>query len=201
MDRDRILANIRRNKPRPQGLPETPQWPASSVDAVEQFAQSVVTGGGRVFRLEADADVAGMVREWYPGVLVSAVAEVVSDRDLPQVVHPIELADVDVAVIPSSLGVAENGAVWVRETDSVHRVLPFIAQHLVVLIDPADIVPTMHDAYARIRIGEHGFGVFIAGPSKTADIEQALVIGAQGARSLTVLLSNHPKSEIKTPTS
>jgi L-lactate dehydrogenase complex protein LldG len=101
---------------------------------------------------------------------------------------PHNLADVDVAVVKGVLGVAENAATWVAEADVVHRVLPFIAQNLVIILHEADIVPTLHEAYARLNIRESNYGVFIAGPSKTADIEQSLVIGAHGARSLTVVV-------------
>jgi len=83
--------------------------------------------------------------------------------------------------------VAENGAVWVPEKNMIHRALPFIAQHLVLVVPASRLVATMHDAYASIaELG--GYGVFIAGPSKTADIEQSLVVGAHGARSMTVVL-------------
>ncbi len=68
------------------------------------------------------------------------------------------------------------------------RVLPFITQHLVVLLDESSLVGNMTEAYQKIDIDQDGFGVFIAGPSKTADIEQSLVIGAQGARSFMVII-------------
>jgi L-lactate dehydrogenase complex protein LldG len=69
-----------------------------------------------------------------------------------------------------------------------HRVLPFITQHLGMLVDEDHIVATMHDAYKKMNNNEYGFGTFIAGPSKTADIEQSLVLGAHGARSMTIFL-------------
>ena len=90
------------------------------------------------------------------------------------------------AYIKGTVAVAENGAVWVYESQMKNRLLPFICQHLVLVIDKKDIVATMHDAYDKINVGDEGFGVFIAGPSKTADIEQSLVIGAHGARSTAV---------------
>lgn len=97
-----------------------------------------------------------------------------------------ELEELEKVCIKGSLGVAENGSVWVYESQMVNRLLPFICQNLVIVINKSDIVPTMHHAYQKIDIAKEGFGVFIAGPSKTADIEQSLVIGAHGARTATI---------------
>jgi L-lactate dehydrogenase complex protein LldG len=97
-----------------------------------------------------------------------------------------ELEELEKVCIKGSLAVAENGAVWVYESQMMNRLLPFICQHLIIVIDKADIVPTMHHAYQKIDIAKGGFGIFIAGPSKTADIEQSLVIGAHGARTATI---------------
>ncbi|QKJ63430.1 LUD domain-containing protein [Flavobacterium sp. M31R6] len=98
----------------------------------------------------------------------------------------IELEKVDKAYVEGTVGVAENGAVWIYESQMINRLVPFICQHLVLVIDKKSIVATLHQAYEEIEVAREGFGVFIAGPSKTADIEQSLVIGAHGARSATV---------------
>jgi L-lactate dehydrogenase complex protein LldG len=98
----------------------------------------------------------------------------------------LSLAEVEVLEIDGEFGVAENGAIWLSEDAFPHRVAPFICQHLVINVSA--IVPTMHAAYARLGEVKSGFGLFLAGPSKTADIEQSLVIGAHGARSLTVVI-------------
>ena len=116
--------------------------------------------------------------------------------DRQDAVLPHSLADVELAIITAHLGVAENGAVWVTEPllGSIQnrplRAIPFIAQHLAVVLSAEDLVPTMHDAYARIGADDYTFGVFIAGPSKTADIEQSLVLGAHGPKTMTVFLLN-----------
>ena len=94
----------------------------------------------------------------------------------------------DKAYIKGSAGVAENGSVWIYESQMINRLLPFICQHLILIIEKRNIVATMHHAYQQINTAMEGFGVFIAGPSKTADIEQSLVIGAHDPRSLTVYL-------------
>ena len=101
----------------------------------------------------------------------------------------IEVNDLNVKVyIQGTLGVAENGAIWLYEHHIINRLLPFICQHLVLILHKKDLVSTLHEAYQHIHIARDGYGVFLAGPSKTADIEQSLVIGAHGARSLVVYL-------------
>lgn len=111
----------------------------------------------------------------------------VSEIDREKITLPAsELEKLEKVYIRASLAVAENGSVWITETQMINRLLPFISQHLILVIDKEDIVDTMHDAYSKIDMTKSDFGVFIAGPSKTADIEQSLVIGAHGARTTTV---------------
>jgi L-lactate dehydrogenase complex protein LldG len=98
----------------------------------------------------------------------------------------LSLAEVEVLEIDGEFGVAENGAIWLTEEALPHRVAPFICQHLVIHVKK--IVPHMHAAYEELKKPSSSFGLFLAGPSKTADIEQSLVIGAHGARSLTVVI-------------
>ena len=101
---------------------------------------------------------------------------------------PHLLQDVELNVIKAHFGVAENSALWVTDDVLGQRVSPFIAQYLAIIVHKKDILVTMHQAYERIGNQEYGFGTFIAGPSKTADIEQSLVLGAHGARGLIVFL-------------
>jgi L-lactate dehydrogenase complex protein LldG len=98
----------------------------------------------------------------------------------------LSLAEVEVLEMDGEFGVAENGAIWLTEEALPHRVAPFICQHLVIHVQK--IVPHMHAAYEELKKPSSSFGLFLAGPSKTADIEQSLVIGAHGARSLTVVI-------------
>ena len=100
----------------------------------------------------------------------------------------VDLASVEIAYICGTLGVAENGSIWLEESQMKNRLLPFICQHLVIVLDAKEIVANMHEAYKKIFLEKGGYGVFLAGPSKTADIEQSLVIGAHGARSLKVYI-------------
>lgn len=101
---------------------------------------------------------------------------------------PHSLQDVELNVVKAHFGVAENSALWVTDDVLGQRVSPFIAQYLAIIVHKKDIIATMHQAYERIGNQEYGFGTFIAGPSKTADIEQSLVLGAHGARGLIVFL-------------
>lgn len=101
---------------------------------------------------------------------------------------PHSLQNVELTIVKAHFGVAENSALWVTDDLLGQRISPFIAQYLAIIVSKKDLVPTMHQAYDRIANQEYGFGTFIAGPSKTADIEQSLVLGAHGARGLIVFL-------------
>lgn len=100
---------------------------------------------------------------------------------------PHELKDLDVAIIEGQFGVSENGAIWLTDENLGLRALPFITENLVIFLKDDALVSNMHVAYEKIANQHTGFGIFIAGPSKTADIEQSLVIGAHGAKSLFVV--------------
>lgn len=187
--RNAILHAIRQNKPAPAALPEIPRFPQAEGDFVSRFKMALEAIGVRV--IDQGNSVADMVIESYPeaNVVCSAIpAQVAGTLWLDEIDDPHDLAGVDVFVCEGTLGVAENGAIWVTESQMGHRAAPFITQHLAIVLDKQNIVATLHDAYARTQVNEDGYGAFIAGPSKTADIEQSLVIGAHGPRSLTVLL-------------
>jgi len=105
-----------------------------------------------------------------------------------EVSDPRELKDINLGVIRGMFGVAENGAIWVPEENCHQRVLPFIVEHLIIVLKADSLVSNMNRAYQSVELVKTGFGVFISGPSKTGDIEQTLVIGAHGPRSLKVIL-------------
>lgn len=109
-----------------------------------------------------------------------------STGSLPE--DPHELEDLSLAIMEGQFGVAENGAIWMDDSQLQHRVLPFITEHLAIVLAKNNLVPTLHQAYEKIGNAHSGFGLFLAGPSKTADIEQSLVVGAHGAKSLRVIL-------------
>ena len=192
--RDTVLDRLRQARPPPVALPDVATSPVRFDDLPARFAQAVTDVAGTCLRVpglpEAAAAVRGLPVVQSARQIVSLVPEVVAGTvSLGGVADPHLLEGVDLAVVPGEFGVAENGAVWL--TDAVlkeRRAVLFVTQHLVLVVPAQELVHTMHDAYARLRLGAPGFGLFIAGPSKTADIEQALVIGAHGARSATIVL-------------
>jgi L-lactate dehydrogenase complex protein LldG len=148
-------------------------------DHVEEFQNSLAVVGA-ISKLVSNESIDEAIQEIHPGKFVFT-----SDKVLE---NGLALSDVDVLLIQGKLGVAENGAIWISEDQLPHRVAPFICQHLVIQIAKENLVATMHAAYKVLGFQNPGFGLFLAGPSKTADIEQSLVIGAHGARSLAVLI-------------
>lgn len=177
-DREDILAALRANKPALLPLPEINPPAQSDASPESQFKQIVVEIGAKLVEANRDA-VDAALESVYPGMTPVFVEDLSAQADL---------SAMDLFVCEGEIGVAENGAIWVPERRAVRRVAPFIAQHMAIVLDRQNIVENMHAAYAAIDVDRDGFGVFIAGPSKTADIEQSLVLGAHGPRSLTVVL-------------
>lgn len=188
--RSSILTAIRESKPGPRALPTLPPDPVIEAGTQVQWAAAfrAVLASSKTTFVER-SDLVEYVKSVGAKTLVSTIADVEGNLDPYTIGDPLQLAGVDLTILQATLGVAENGAMWVSETEAVHRVLPFITQHLILLLDREHLVATMHQAYRQIDIQATGFGVFIAGPSKTADIEQSLVIGAHGPRSLVVCLT------------
>ncbi len=190
MSKEQILARIRANKPAAKALPEIPLFPQEISDLAATFTALAEKGASRCISLPNIQELAALIEVHFPSAkqIASSVPLFRGTLDLAKIDDPLALKDVDLAIIPGQLGVGENAAIWVTETECVHRVLPFITQHLMIVLYKNQLVWNLHEAYQQLKIDETGYGVFIAGPSKTADIEQSLVIGAQGARSLTIIL-------------
>ncbi len=184
-----ILKAIKKNRPEELPIPSL-DFPASTGQDLKMlFQERLSAGGGEVIfakdSLEAEELVKKQVGDYQ---YVAGAFEKLNTLDLSAIHDPHELELLDLAVFEGILGVAENGAIWVNEDTLVHRAAPFITQHLVLLIREDQLVDKMHEAYKRLRTQDYGHGVFIAGPSKTADIEQSLVIGAHGPKSLLVIM-------------
>lgn len=195
--RAEILARLRANQPSSRPLPEVPRFERSAARTLEAFAANLERMGGELAAVAADADLDAWIRDRFPEarVVCSATAEVKGTRAIAAVSAPHELDDVDVGVVRAGLGVVETGSVLLSEEHLKINALAFLSQHLVVLLDPASIVPDLHDAYRHRAFAMARYTVLLTGPSATADIEGVLVRGAQGVRSLTVV----PRSMEKSP--
>ena len=155
-----------------------------------QFINMTRSVGGTAIEVEKGRDVNELIRELYPDAkeIASNLPEItIATRNPDDVGRARDLNGTDVGVIRGEFGVAENACVWIPQTMKEKAVM-FISENLVILLDKKQIVHNMHEAYKRISFNNYGYGTFISGPSKTADIAQVLVMGAQAARSATVLL-------------
>ncbi|MBB5648671.1 lactate utilization protein C [Pedobacter cryoconitis] len=193
MSRDKILAVLRENQPELVPLPAA--MPLARVEILELQAKfkAMAEGiGSTVHLVDEFASIEPLIAARFSGEkrIVSTVKELVSAVIPAFELHPDphSYADVDVAIFKSSIGVAENSALWLTEDQMGTRVLPFITQHMVMIVPLSALVPDMHTAYQKIGEAGYDFGTFIAGPSKTADIEQSLVLGAHGPRSMDIFI-------------
>jgi L-lactate dehydrogenase complex protein LldG len=189
--RDEILASVRKNLPRvDRPLPDVPLFddspPASLLSA---FKDSLQQMGGVFLDPPASGDPLAPVREKIAGakIVCSTVPEIAGNRDIAGVSAPQDLADVDFAIVRASFAVAETGSVLLSDADLHVNAVAYLAQHLIILLDPADIVVNLHHAYGRPEFRDRHYASFHTGPSATADIEGVLIHGAQGVRSLSVL--------------
>jgi L-lactate dehydrogenase complex protein LldG len=197
--RDAILASLRANLPKlDRPLPTVPKFADPPANLVEAFGKTLTRMGGRLVTPDSAGDVRTCIRGLleHSRLVCSATPEIGGELDLAAVVDPRALADVDHAVVRASCGVAETGSVLLTEQDLQVNALAYLAQHLIVLLDPADIVVNIHSAYARPEFRERRYAVFHSGPSATADIEGVLILGAQGVRSLSVLLLPRNSAEL-----
>lgn len=201
--RQQILHDIRSTLPVEAALPALANGWIRYDDPREQFLEMLgaVGGAGKVVagRAALRQEIERVRDEVDARQVCSIFPEVVAGNvDLTAIRDPHQLADVDLSILPGELAVAENAAVWVTDARVCERVLYFLSQHVVLVLPAERIVHNMHEAYQWLHEQAPGgagpfdaatWGTFMSGPSKTADIEQALVIGAHGARSLHVFLT------------
>ena len=190
--REKILQAISAAKPS-QDLAEEMQVFSSTRPSgfVNDFISTVQSIGGQLIRVKnMDLPRQDLIKSGEAGKRVENRVPGLADinSSVEESKDAVVMADIEKVFVKTTMGVAENGAIWLSEADMGSRLLPFICQHLVVLLEEKDILSTMHDAYEKISGISSGYHVFIAGPSKTADIEQSLVIGAHGPRSLLIYL-------------
>lgn len=191
--RDQILAAVKANQPTLTPLPQLDSFiQKTDHQLVEKFTEVLTGIGGKVIEVTHTEEIVSAIKSHYLLAQIRVVSSLPSMQEIANIYidehNPHDLENVELAILPAHFAVAENGACWLTELLLPERVLPFITQHLVLIVNKIAILPSMHEAYKKIGQSEYGFGTFIAGPSKTADIEQSLVLGAHGARSLWVFL-------------
>jgi L-lactate dehydrogenase complex protein LldG len=201
-----ILDAISENKPKLKVVLPDVNFMAMEEDLLNKFSASAITNGSRVYKINNFQALTKHIKASYESsanIITSLtelkdVAKVISTKtnsnqeEILSVLHTYEdaheLEHIDLAILGAHFGVAENAALWLTNILLGERVLPFITQHLIVILNENEIVSSMNQAYRRIGDADYDYGVFISGPSKTADIEQSLVVGAHGSRSLEIFI-------------
>ncbi|WP_295429218.1 LutC/YkgG family protein [Prevotella sp.] len=189
--KEELLQKLRSNTREQYDMPADDIQGITYDDTVAQFIEMSQAVGANVVEAAPGDSLDDIIRKAYPDAKVVA-------SNLPEVkmatLNPDTVADAqalngtDVGVVRGQIGVAENGCVWIPQSMK-QKAVCFICEYLVIVLPQSGIVNNMHEAYARIEMPATGLGTFISGPSKTADIEQALVMGAQAARGVTVVIT------------
>jgi L-lactate dehydrogenase complex protein LldG len=186
-----ILSKYRRNVKERFDMPRLDDIKGITYpDPLKQFKSMTETVGGKVVELAQGQDINQLIKELYPEAkeIASNLPEItIATRNPDTIGSPQALNGTDVGVVRGSFGVAENACVWIPQAME-EKAVCFISENLVILLKKSEIVNNMHEAYKRVEFNDYGYGTFISGPSKTADIAQVLVMGAQAARSATVVL-------------
>lgn len=188
--KEEILSAIRQHTGTRYEMPDLTLDAITYPDRIAQFSKALQAAGGKMALLQPSEDVNEVIRRNFPEAkrIASNLPEITCSTYNPDdVADSRELNRTDLAIVTAHLGVAENGAVWITRSVK-HKALYFVSDALVVLLDRNSIVNNMHEAYQQTRKMRYDFGAFIAGPSKTADIEQALVFGAHGPVEVLVIV-------------
>jgi L-lactate dehydrogenase complex protein LldG len=187
--REAFLAKVREAQPPARPRPDVPLFTSVGGDLRARFTTALQAMGGTCVEASAAADALALIRERFGDAasVASATPEVPGTRVITAETEPASLQDIDVGVVRARFGVAETGSVWFSEREYVVNALGYIVQHLVVLLDPAQLLDGLQDVYRRDDFRHARYAALVTGPSATADIEGVLIRGAQGVRSLTVV--------------
>lgn len=189
--KEELLQKLRSNTREQYDMPADDIQGITYDDIVAQFIEMSQAVGANVVEAATGDSLDDIIRKAYPDakVVASSLPEVrIATLNPDTVADAQALNGTDVGVVRGQIGVAENGCVWIPQSMK-QKAVCFICEYLVIVLPKSGIVNNMHEAYARIKMPATGLGTFISGPSKTADIEQALVMGAQAARGVTVVIT------------
>ena len=192
-NKDDILKRYRANVREKYDMPDLSDIKATTYpNPLVQFVKMTEMVGGQVIEVDPGRDINVLIKELFPDAkeIASNLPEItIATRNPDTVGRARDLNGTDVGIIRGKFGVAENACIWIPQTMK-EKAICFISENLIILLPKSQIVNNMHEAYKRIEFDSEydGYGTFISGPSKTADIAQVLVMGAQAARSATVLL-------------
>ena len=189
--KEELLQKLRSNTREQYDMPADDIQGITYDDTVAQFIEMSQAVGANVVEAATGDSLDDIIRKAYPDakVVASSLPEVrIATLNPDTVADAQALNGTDVGVVRGQIGVAENGCVWIPQSMK-QKAVCFICEYLVIVLPKSGIVNNMHEAYARIKMPDTELGTFISGPSKTADIEQALVMGAQAARGVTVVIT------------
>ncbi len=190
-NKEDILKKFRANVREKFDMPDLSDIKAVTYpEPLVQFMKMSESVGGQVLEIDEGRDINVLIRELFPDAkeIASNLPEItIATRNPDTVGRARDLNGTDVGIIRGKFGVAENGCIWIPQ-EMKEKAVCFISENLIILLPKSQIVNNMHEAYKRIEFNDYGYGTFISGPSKTADIAQVLVMGAQAARSVTVFL-------------
>jgi L-lactate dehydrogenase complex protein LldG len=186
--REKILERVKLNQPEQIKEQTVVIKSTAPADVVEKFKSVLISVGGAVIEVRNLEEIKKNIESLFANAsqIISSIPGLNTENQFNAGEDPHSLERIQVAILEGEFGVAENGAVWLTEKSMIDRALPFICENLVLIIKKENILATLHEAYDRIDQSEYNYGTFISGPSKTADIEQSLVLGAHGAKTMTV---------------
>lgn len=190
--KEEILSRLRSNVRETYEMPDMSFSKRVFDDPIKQFIiTATTTAGANLIQVNYGDDLNELIHQAYPEakIISSNVPGIKADRNPDTVEDAKELDGTDVGVIQGNVACAENACVWIPQTMK-EKAICFISEYLIIIVSKKNIVSNMHQVYELINFNDYGFGTFISGPSKTADIEQALVYGAQAARGVTIMLTD-----------
>jgi L-lactate dehydrogenase complex protein LldG len=197
--RTSILKNVRDNQPSLRELPEVPKFHSEKpVDLKALFIASLKELAGEVVT-EPPADFDKFLKDRFPDAktICSAVPEYAGNSRPEDFTRWSDASRIDVTIVRSPMGVAETGSVLLSEEEFRVNTIGFLAHDIVILLDPADIVENIHDAYSHPHFEQKAYSLLMTGPSGSADIGGITVHPAQGVMTLTVIFWPRANTDVR----